>query len=249
MALIENIWEEDIHVLSFHMDPKGSAHLASICNYLQEGASMHAENAGFGYEAMIRRNQIWILSRLKIEINSYPVWKQSIKLLTWSRGKEGIFYIRDFIIEDEKQKPMIKATSSWAAINLKTRRPEIVDSLEEGFVSNKEKIVFQEKLGKLPTLIRPKLLRKRQIEYTDIDLIYHVNNVKYIEMIMNSYSLKTHTRKRVQSLEINYLGEVKYGEQVLINEQQNQENENITFINIVRESDSKEVCRAKLEWV
>lgn len=249
MTLINNIWEEDINVLSFHMDPKGSAHLASICNFLQEGASMHAENAGFGYEAMISRTQIWVLSRLKIEINAYPVWKQSLKLHTWSRGKDGIFYIRDFVIQDENKKTMIKATSAWAAINLKTRRPEIVDNLEKGLFSNKEKIVFEEKLSKLPVLTKPNFLRKRQIEYTDIDLIYHVNNVKYIEMIMNSFPLKTHMRKKVQSLEINYLGEVKYGEQVLINEEKNQENENISLINIIRESDKKEVCRARLEWV
>jgi len=249
MTLIQNIWEEDIHVLSFHMDPMGRAHLSSICNFLQEGASMHAEGAGFGYEAMIKRNQVWILSRLKIEINTYPVWKQNIKLHTWSRGKDGIFYIRDFIIQDESKHSIIKATSSWAVINLKTRKPELVDRLEEGLFSKKEKIVFKEKLGKLPKLKNPEFIRKRQIEYTDIDLIYHVNNVKYIEIIMNSFSLKTHLRKKVISLEINYLGEVKYGEQVLIFEDQDQENENISLINIVRESDNKEVCRARLDWV
>lgn len=242
------IWKENFPVLTFHMDPKGKAHLTSICNFLQEGASMHAENAGFGFEDMLKNKQIWVLSRLKVVIDAYPVWKDQLKLNTWSRGKHGIFYVRDFFIEDEHKKPIIKATSSWAAINVKTRRPEIVEGLEQGLLSLKENVAIDEKLNKLPELKSPVFMRKRQIEYTDIDLVYHVNNVKYIELIINSFSKEMHTSKHVHSLEINYLGEAKYGEDVSIFSEQNLENEDRYLISIVRESDKKEVCRARLYW-
>ena len=242
------IWEEDFQVLTFHMDPKGKTHLSSICNFLQEGASMHAENAGFGYENMMNNNQVWVLSRLKVIIDAYPAWKDQLKLLTWSRGKEGIFYIRDFIIQNENMKSLISATSSWAAINIKTRRPEVVDGLEDGLISLKENVAIDEKAEKLPELANPVFTRKRQIEYTDIDLVYHVNNVKYIELIMNSFPLETHLQKKVQTLEINYLGEAKYGEVVLIFTEQNLEKENSYLVNIIRESDKKEICRARLDW-
>ncbi len=245
---LPKIWEENFQVHSFQMDPKGKAHLTTICNFLQEGASTHAEKAGFGYEDMMSRKQVWVLARLKVEIDAYPDWKDQLKLLTWPRGKQGIFYIRDFIIQDEKEQPVIKATSSWAAINIKTRRPEVVDGIEKGLISLKEKVAIDEKLDKLPELSNPDLMRKRQIEYTDIDLVYHVNNVKYIELIMNSFPLKTHLHEKVRTLEINYLGEVKYGEQVLIFTDQNLETENSCLVNIVRESDNKEVCRARLDW-
>lgn len=242
------IWEEDFRVLTFHMNPKGKTHLSAICNFLQEGASMHAESAGFGYEDMMSHNQVWVLARLKVIIADYPAWKDRLKLLTWSRGKEGIFYIRDFIIHDENKKSLIKATSSWAAINIKTRRPEVVDGLEKGLISLKEKAAIDEKLSKLPELANPVFKRKRQIEYTDIDLVYHVNNVKYIDLIMNSFPLETHLQNKVRTLEINYLGEAKYGEVVLISTGQNLKRENSYLVNIIRESDKKEVCRARLDW-
>lgn len=240
------IWEEDFRVLTFHMDPRGKAHFTAICNFLQEGASMHAEKAGFGFEDMLRRNQVWVLSRLKVVVEMYPVWKDELKLLTWSRGKEGIFYIRDFNIKDENKNVLIKATSSWAAINTKTRRPEVVEGLESGLLSLKEKVAIVEKLDKIPDLQNPQFIRKRQIEYTDIDLVYHVNNVKYIELIINSFSSDTYLRKNIKAMEINYLGEAKYGEDVLIYSEQNPENRSL--IKIVREADKKEVCRAILDW-
>ena len=73
---IENIWEEDFSILSFHMDPKSKAHLTSICNFLQEGAGAHAEHAGFGFEGMMKRNQVWVLSRLKVVIDRYSIWRE-----------------------------------------------------------------------------------------------------------------------------------------------------------------------------
>lgn len=243
---IPRVWEEDFRVLTFHMDPQGKAHLTSICNFLQEGASAHAESAGFGFQEMLSRNQVWVLSRLKVEIDHYPAWKDQLKLTTWSRGNEGIFYIRDFIITDSADRPIVRASSSWAAINTKSRRPELVNGLEDGLYSNRDKKAFDQSLGKLPALTSPELLRVRKIEYTDIDLVYHVNNVKYIELIVNSFSKKMHMMHTVSSIEINYLGEATYAENVLINREQ--VSESVDLVNIVRESDNKEVCRAKLTW-
>lgn len=242
--MANKIWEEDFRVLTFHMDPLGKAHLSSICNFLQEGASMHAEIAGFGFEDMLRKNQVWVLARMKVVIDTYPVWKDELKLKTWSRGKDGIFYIRDFEIVDKDGKSIVKATSSWAAINTKTRRPEVVEGLEKGLLSLKEKISIDQKLAKLPGLESPLLMRKRRIEYTDIDLVYHVNNVKYIELIINSFPKESHMTKSVASIEINYLGEAKYGEDVLIFADEHETN----LVKIVRESDNREVCRARLIW-
>ena len=239
------IWEENFRVATFQMDPMGRAWITTICNLLQEGASMHAEDAGFGFEDMKARGQVWVLTRLKVIIEEYPVWKDELLLQTWSRGQDGIFYIRDFCINKENR-PIIKATSSWAAINHRSRRPEIVKGLEDGLHSIKTKSAIEEKLERLPEISNPILLRTRKIEYTDIDLVYHVNNVKYIELLINSLSLKTLTNQKLSSLQVNYLGEAKYGEDVQINYQEIEKN--IVLLNVVRQNDLKEVCRAMFCW-
>jgi len=244
--ILDKIWEEAFRVHTFHMDPLGKAHLTSICNFLQEGASMHAEKAGFGFEDMMKKNQVWVLARMKVVIKKYPLWKDDLKLHTWSRGKDGIFYLRDFDILDKDNNSIIKATSSWAAINTKTRRPEIVEGLEKGLLSLKEKISIDQKLNKLPELKNQVLLRKRRIEYTDIDLVYHVNNVKYIELIVNSFPKEIYLTNNVESIEVNYLGEAKYGEDVLIYADKIDHISHL--VKIVRETDNREICRARLIW-
>lgn len=245
---IPQTWEETFRIHTFQMDPKGKAQLFTICNYLQEAASMHAHLAGLGFDDMIQRNQVWVLTRLKVEIESYPVWNDQLTLKTWSRGNEGIFYLRDFIISDQNGAAIIKATSSWAAINLKTRRPELVNGLEEMLYSQKDQIALEEKLEKLPELKSPQLISEYQVQYTDIDIVYHVNNVKYIEMIINAYPLEKHKSGRVKSVEVNYLGETNYGEHVQIFAESTDANSKDQMVSIVRKSDSKEVCKARLVW-
>jgi len=248
MAEIPNIWTEDFRVQSFHMDPTGNAMLTTICNFLQEGASMHAEKAGFGFEHMLKQNQFWVLTRLKVIIDSYPHWMDELKLKTWSRGKNGIFYLRDFFIENDQQKPIIKATSSWAALSTKSRRPEVVAHLEDGLHTYAEQIALDERLEKLPEIQSPVLMRTRLIEFTDIDIVFHVNNVKYIEMIVNSYPKETLIKNRIHSLEVNYLGEALYNDIVSIYRDDSITDSDIDMITIVREADKKEVCRAMLGW-
>jgi acyl-ACP thioesterase len=230
------------------MDPKGKAQIFTICNYLQEAASMHAHMAGLGFDHMIKRNQVWVLTRLKVEIAKYPVWNDQLKLKTWSRGNEGIFYLRDFIISDQKGEEIIKATSSWAAINLKTRRPELVKGLEDMLYSQKENIALEEKLEKLPEIENPRLMKEYQVQYTDIDIVYHVNNVKYIEMIVNAFPLEKHKSSKIKSLEVNYLGETNYQDHVQIFSQSSEAAAKDQLVSIVRKSDSKEVCKARLVW-
>ncbi|MDZ7604733.1 MAG: thioesterase [Cyclobacteriaceae bacterium] len=206
------------------------------------------EKAGFGFEQMYSRNQFWVLTRLKVVIDSYPRWMDELTLKTWSRGKNGIFYLRDFAIENNHQKPIIKATSSWAALSTKSRKPEVVAQLEERLKTHAGQIALEERLEKLAELQTPVLLRTRIIEFTDIDIVFHVNNVKYIEMIVNSFPKQKLIKNQIYSLEVNYLGEALYNDTVSIYKDDAEAGTEIDMISIVRQADDKEVCRAMIGW-
>lgn len=238
-------WQEDFVVRSFEMNPQGKAHFSTICNYLQEGASMHAEKAGFGFENMAKSNQTWVLARMKIDIARFPIWKENIRLKTWSRGREGAFYLRDFKIYDHTDTSIVKASSSWAAINTKSRRPGLVKNLENGLFTVRES-VFNEPLGKLQPPGEQKLLRKYVVSYSDIDLVYHVNNVKYIELMLDSLPNDCLMKRSIRQMQINYLGEAALGDELEIFS--SDVNEQEQTISVVRRKDTKAVCRAKVSW-
>ncbi len=239
-------WEKTFYIHTYHLNPKGLAQLTAICNLLQEGASRHAEARGFGFDDMAKRRQTWVLSRLFVEVERYPAWKEAIKLTTWSRGHEGIFYLRDFILEDERGQIVARATSSWAAINTKTRRPELVEGLEDQLHSIKDKLATGKKLDKLPPLVQPEFLKKHRISYSDIDILYHLNNVKFVEVILNALPLATLMENTIKSIEINYLGESRYDDTLIISKEKNNGGYKTDLINIIKDAGEKEVCRARI---
>ena len=68
-------------------------------------------------------------------------------------------------------------------------------------------------------------------------------------MMLNAFPLEMHKTKKVKSLEVNYLYETNYGEEVQIFSKVNPDHLDDHFVNIVRKSDNREVCRARMIWI
>ncbi len=240
----ENIWKQSFDVKSYHINTKGKASLTSICNYLQESAGGHATSAGFGYRDMMAIKKAWVLTRLKVIIDEYPLWNDTLEVNTWSKGPHGIYYNRDFELYNGKGEKFCRALSSWAAIDLRTRRPGLVEHLEDHISTIKDKNASDIPPKKLPAIKEVENSTSYQVKYSDLDLLMHVNNVKYIEWIVDSFPIRFLRKKEIRKLEVNYMAEAKYEDDLLINSQQIAENEYL--ISIQREEDEKEICRARI---
>ena len=96
------------------------ATLPTICNFLQEAASVNAESLGFSKTdfASAGENVSWVLTRLVVRMERYPRWEEEVVVETFPRGGRKIVAWRDFEVFDA---PMIRrhnvkrpAWSPWA---------------------------------------------------------------------------------------------------------------------------------------
>ena len=78
------------------MDFRGRVTLPMIGNYLIHAASSHAGERGFGFNDMSERHTAWVLSRLAIEMTSYPAMSESVTLYTWV-DEVGKLFVRDAV--------------------------------------------------------------------------------------------------------------------------------------------------------
>ncbi len=83
------------------------------------------------------------------------------------------------------------------------------------------------------------------MRYTDIDLNLHVNNIKYIEMIMDSFSMEDYENSLIKTITINFVTESKYDD--LIELFKSADEENKYLIEGVNKSTSKVVFQADVE--
>ena len=189
-------------VRSYECGPDGRATLPTICNLLQEAASLHAASLGFGKGdfAAAGENISWVLTRMVVKMNRYPVWEDELTVETFPRGGRKIVAWRDFEIHDAKGQTLGVASSEWMIIDLSTRKIHAIP--EKVFAANDPAnvpVLGLEPFAKFRFPDTGKLFdcsdcsdcsieRSKAMTFTaqksQIDLNGHVNNVHYINWML-----------------------------------------------------------------
>ena len=176
-------------VRTYECGPDGRATMASVCNWLQEAASLNAESLAFSksdFEAA-GENISWVLTRLKVRIARFPKWEEKVSILTFPRGGRRIVAYRDFVLTGADGVELGRATSEWMLIDLASRKiVAIPDGVFAAANTVREPVFGEEPFAKLRWDCKaesPDALAFRA-RRGDIDLNGHVNNVHYVEWLM-----------------------------------------------------------------
>ena len=204
---------------SFDVDMSGTLRPTSFLNFAQEAANIHADYLGVGYDSMHITRKAWVLSKMHVIFHKLPKWRQHINLQSWHKGASGYQFFRDFVAFDsEGKEKLISATSSWLVIDIDARRlskyPELANCEEKCIAED----VIAEPAPKvvMPKEAEPLLVMSHAVNYADLDMNAHVNNVKYTEWAMNAIELDVVNARPVKELIINFNNEAKAGDTVEI---------------------------------
>ncbi len=204
---------------SFDVDMSSTLKPASFLNYAQEAANIHADAIGVGYDSMQTTRKAWVLARMQVLFHKLPKWKDNINIQSWHKGANGFQFFRDFVVFDkEGSEKLISATTSWLVIDIDSRRlskyPELAQNEDKCI---KEDVIAEQpaKIA-MPKEVEPMHVMSHAVNYSDLDMIGHVNNVKYTEWAMNAIELDVVTNKHLKELVINFNNEVKAGDIVEI---------------------------------
>ena len=208
--------EYTFKVRSYECGADGLATMPCICNYLQEAASLNAEELGFSKSDFDAAggNVSWVLTRLVLKMNRYPKWEDTVVVETFPRGGRRIVAWRDFIIKSASGETLGLATSEWMIIDLATRKiapvpAEVLALVDDGQTSVLGPEPFTARL-KYPGGCDGEPLRFRA-QHSHIDLNGHVNNVHYIEWLLEPAG-----GRRAASLEVVFRSETLAGDEVLV---------------------------------
>lgn len=209
-------------VRSYECGSDGRATLPTICNYLQEAASLHAEALSFSRTDLSSagENISWVLTRLKVKMNRYPRWNEKVEIVTFPRGGRKIVAWRDFTVRTSDGEILGLATSEWMIIDLATRRIvsipdavfEVSDALNEAVLGLDP---FTSRL-RFPAEVAPDGRCAFVAQHSAIDLNGHVNNVHYIEWMLEPCFAKGPSAACPGEMEIVFRSETFAGEKVVV---------------------------------
>jgi len=239
------IWIEEFKIHSYEIDMKGTATVPILCKFMQECAWHHAENLNVGYSQLSKNGLAWVLSQQRIRFSALPKWGETIRIHTWPSGQKRSAYLRDFKIMNEANQVIVLARTKWYAIDLKRRRPQNVNSYFDYDTEGNEQ-VFSDPLKKLPEILNTNPTVSFEVRYSDLDVNGHVNNVRYLEWIWDSFPLDYYRSNFLREVEINYLAEAFFGDQVSVHNDSG--GGPLVHHKIIDEKEAKELCRAQTVW-
>lgn len=208
-----SVFSKDWEINFTQCTPNGYIKYTDLCNMLQLTAADHAELGGISFTDMQEFNQAWVLSRMRLEIDLLPKWKDIITVKTWIISLENSRSVRalEVYIGDNK---IVGCETFWAVFNTKIRRPEALALPHEHFEKFPERFSTLKRVKKVDLYEEMKNVNQRKVVVSDLDIVNHVNNVKYLEWCLDEMDYRTILKQKIASIDMNFMKELVLNDEV-----------------------------------
>ena len=213
-----SIFSKDWEINFTQCTPNGYLKYTDLCNLLQLTAAAHSEIGGISFSDMQEFDQAWVLSRMRVEIKELPKWKDTVTIKTWINTLENSRSVRALELYVNGNK-LVGSETFWAVFNTKTRRPEQLALTYSHFELFPEIKPTNESFSKINVHGDKEQVCQKIVFLSDLDIVNHVNNVKYLEWCLDFVQTKLILNQKIASFEMNFMKELSLNDSVSIYEQ------------------------------
>lgn len=244
---MEGIYKKKYTVEINDVDFSKKLKLSSFFVYFQDIATDHAEDLGLGRAHMEDLGVIWVLVRIKLDVIKYPKWNDKITVETWPQQPNRIEFERNFIVYDSDDNIVAKAFSTWVIIDVNNRKLRRSSYIKPNFPMVERDKVLDCQLGKIRAKGELKLSYKKTVGYSDIDMNEHLNNSKYVDYIMDCFSMDQHKNYFIKTIEVDYTHEALPSETIILYTDLSVAENNIVYIEGIGEENNKIIFKSQIE--
>lgn len=195
--------------------PNGQLKHTELCNLLQLTAGFHAELGGLSFSDMQEFHQAWVLSRMRVEVTDLPKWRDIVTLKTWIVEMQDSRSVRalELYVGDKK---LIGALTFWVVLNTELRKTQALALPFEHFTFFPEKLPTTQTFEKINLNVDYQFLKSKMILLSDLDIVNHANNVKYLEWCLDCINPKQILKNKILAFDMNFLRELHLNDEVEI---------------------------------
>ena len=165
---------------------------SAVLDVFQDIAGLHADEIGTGKSLMQSEGVFWAVVRMKYEVLKYPPLHGAVLARTWPHDPTRLIFHRDYTMSDEAGEVLIKASSEWTLMNVRTRAlARLSDhmALDGDYCSDR---AFEGRVKRVPTFDfdeAPQAVHTLVPHASDVDLNGHVNNARYAAFAFDALDL------------------------------------------------------------
>lgn len=209
---MEQVFSRWHTVSSGEADCFGRLRPGALFRLLQDLAVLQSNENGYGRTMNRERGLCWVVSRMRVEFQNLPRHGQVLELRTWPAPQSRIMFPRHYDVRDRAGNTLVRASAAW--LLMEERRRSMVLPQRSG-VEIPGVILGTE--CELPGPLREWEYDRqdwRTVQFSELDTNDHMNNTCYLDWMEDLLPRDFHQGNGLQSLQINYLHELRYGEEV-----------------------------------
>ena len=248
MNSAEPLFKKEFPVRYHELDCHGNVRPVTLLNYVQDAAGMHAAQLGVSVSDLRVHGLTWVLSRIHLIVDRYPRAGEVVLMHTWPATRQGLFSCREFELLDRLGRITGRATTSWAVLNVASRRPVKLEGNLPPYPLLPRRAI-EDDFAPLPQLQEtlPPTLSFRVLR-SDLDINQHVNNAVFVGWALETVPDEVAAGSMVE-LEISFRAEALYGETIESRCSIVETGESTCCLHqIINQQDNRELARLRTRW-
>ncbi len=189
-------------------DAHGNVLPGVVLDLFQKAAGNHAERLGVGFEAMLSKNLLWVVTQIKYQVLNALKPAQALTVTTWPLPPTRLGFDREYLICDEAGEVLIKGTSKWMQIDAAERKL-VPGSNVYPLTEYRTDKNFEEKIRRIRDFDATSEVCHIVPDESTIDSNNHVNNAEYAGF---AYRALGDFGGAIHSFQIDFLHEVMLGQ-------------------------------------
>jgi acyl-ACP thioesterase len=223
------------------------ATLPAIVNYMQEAAWFNTVQLDASVYDLQEKGITWVMHRMRLELTQYPVNQEKVRVETWPAGGERVFVYRDYRIYNERGEPIGQASSSWAVLDIGSRRLTAIPAFLQDLIPPPEgKHPLPRATGKWPEPDSFPHTLDIHVGWFALDPNHHVNNAFYFQWMVEAMPESWLGQYELGEIDIQIRQECALGDHLSAQAVQTAPHQWIH--RILRNADQKLIAQARTTW-
>ena len=205
------------HTLTYSdVDSNYDMRFDAVLSSFQIATLFHSVELNVGTNVLLENsNAFWVLTKSKFKILKKPVFNQRVTIETWPLPVTPVRFNREYKISLDGE-DCVLGSSEWVTLDATTKTLRKSSTIKYPFdLEHRTDLSGAgEYSRKREQLSKDNFSYTHTVRYVDIDPNGHTNNVSYVKMALNSFSVEEFNNANFTEFEIQFIAQSYYGDDV-----------------------------------
>lgn len=254
MQIIDGIYNDTFALNSYEVDPFYHVQTPYYFRIMQEAAGSHSYHRKVSIPHLQEEQRTWVVTRTVMDIDHYAQWPATLRVETWPQEPWKLYFPRVCRLYDGSGTRLFQSLSHWVVMDTCTGRPVKPQTIADRFGTVEAKTFVEPNLGRRPTFSPTEytetITYEPSIRYADCDLNQHVNNVAYLEWMLDSLPHTFRDAHLISKVDIAYLAQTYRDDRIIVRTGISDSGLEMTHeVSSLSQDGEKPVCVAVTRWI